>query len=95
MTDNSVDSFLEEKIEFHYPLVDIEKKTVRGVVTVDDRMYLSASVDLTKGMIHVERNSSDFQSDHLVEQQMIEEIKTMAEFIILNELDGYGRRALN
>lgn len=95
MADHSVQSFLEEKIEFHYPLVDIEKKTVKGVVTIDDRMYLSASVDLTKGMIHVEKNNGEFHSDHQVEQQMIEEIKTMAEFIILNKLDGYGRTVLN
>lgn len=95
MADHSVQSFLEEKIEFHYPLVDIEKKTVKGVVTIDDRMYLSASVDLTKGMIHVEKNNGEFHSDQQVEQQMIEEIKTMAEFIISNKLDGYGRTALN
>lgn len=95
MTDNSIESLLEEKIEFHYPVVDIGKKTVKGVVTVDDRLYLSASVDLSKGMIHVERNNDGFDSDHLSEQQMIEEIKTMAEFIILNELEGYGRSALN
>lgn len=95
MADYSVQSFVEEKIEFHYPLVDIEKKKVKGVVTIDDRMYLSASVDLTKGMIHVEKNNGEFHSDNQVEQQMIEEIKIMAEFIILNKLDGYGTTVLN
>lgn len=84
-----------EKIVYYYPVVDIDKKKVKGVVTVNDRLYLSASVDLMDGLIHVEMNSDEFQRDTSEDYRMIDEIRTMAEFIILNQVTGYGNTFLN
>ncbi|MBQ0140764.1 MAG: hypothetical protein KBT36_15935 [Kurthia sp.] len=95
MLENKKQEVPQEKIAYHYPLVDIEKKQVKCVVTIADRLYLSASVDLSNGMIHVEKNLQDFEADNLGDHQMIEEIKMMAEFIILNQVEGYGNSLLN
>lgn len=95
MFDNKKQELPQEKITYYYPLVDIKKKQVKGVVTVAERLYLSASVDLSNGMIHVEKNLQDFEMANLGDHQMIEEIKTMAEFLILNQVDGYGDSLLN
>lgn len=95
MFDNKKQQLPQEKIAYFYPLVDIEKKQVKGVVTVAERLYLSASVDLLNGMIHVEKNLQDFETDNLGDHQMIEEIKMMAEFLILNQVTGYGNNLLN
>lgn len=83
------------KITYHYPIIDLEKKTVKGIVTIDHRPYLSASVDLSKGMIHVEKNASESEEQHFNDHEMIEEIKEMAEFIIVNHVEGYGQGVLN
>lgn len=85
----------EAKITYHYPLIDLEKKTVKGIVTIDHRPYLSASVDLSKGMIHVEKNAADNEVQQFNDHEMIEQIKEMAEFIIVNHVEGYGQSTLN
>lgn len=95
MPDNNKKEIQLKKVVYHYPLVDIDKKKVKGVVTIADRLYLSASVDLLNGTIQVEKIFQDFEGNPLRDHQMIEEIKTMAEFLILNRVEGYGKTLLN
>ncbi|GEK33881.1 hypothetical protein [Kurthia sibirica] len=95
MADFKKDNLAEDKVVYHYPIVDLENKLVKGVVTVDDRTYLCAHVDLYKGMIHVEKNAEEFEESKISDKTMIDEIRAMAEFIIDHQIDNYCKNFIN
>lgn len=95
MADYKKTDSVEDKVMYHYPIVDLQNKLVKGVVTVDDRTYLCAHVDLYKGLIHVEKNAEEFQESTVSDKKMIDEIRAMAEFIIDNNIDNYCKNFIN
>lgn len=58
-------------------------------------MYLSVAVDLSNGVIQIEKNAEDFELALTDDQKIIEQIKTMAEFMIFNQIDSYSKTFLS
>lgn len=58
-------------------------------------MYLSVAVDLSNGVIQIEKNAADFELALTDDQKIIEQIKTMAEFMIFNQIDSYSKTFLS
>lgn len=85
----------DNAIAYHYPLIDLENKKVQAMVTVDRQMYLSVAVDLSNGIIQIEKNAQNVELALTDDQQIIEQIKTMAEFMIFNQIDSYTKTFLS
>lgn len=95
MINSKKQSVTENTITYHYPFIDLEKKKVEAKVTVDQQMYLSVAVDLSNGVIQIEKNAADFKLALTDDQKIIEQIKTMAEFMIFNQIDSYSKTFLS
>lgn len=78
-------------IQIDYPSVDLEKKMVTGVVTFENKVYMTVLVDLQTDSVKAEGSINDLA--HLVsiehlETEYIAMIKNMAKFFIENKISN-------
>lgn len=78
-------------ITIDYPNVDIEKEAVTGVVSYENKAYMTVLVDLQSDTVQVEgtlRDLAHIISNENIEDEYIEMIKDMAKFFIDNKIDN-------
>lgn len=78
-------------ITIDYPYVDIEKEVVTGVVSYENKVYMTVHVDLQSDTVKVEGTLGDLA--HLISNEnmgdvYIQMIKDMAKFFINNKIDN-------
>lgn len=78
-------------IKINYPSVDLDKETVIGEVSFENKVYMTVTVDLQSDRVEVEGSVMDLAhlipNEHL-ENEYIDMIKNMAKFFIDNKISN-------